>query len=550
LKARVFSYINEVGNTLGGKAMRYFLSLMLVGLMSLAAAAQTTPDPPFTAWYARGEFGDADLDYNGINPPTTTLSRFDDLTYEMDFIGGNHWTVTVGSLDPFDPNDGHFLFPNFRYEFKIGDQDYNPSMPIANGAVWTNDIVVDPINDIHAGQIKFHMWDQLTWNDGWFPNDRRRVGYDDSGFIDWEIMSNANGFTSPIVGLTDMGNGLHRGEYVFATTGPHEFKFRRSNGGGNQWDTSIGGQPTPAGIGDFSNSGANSRVQTTTPNQKVTFELDLPNGRWRTIVDAPPLVGDHNLDGNVDAADYVMWRKTNPGVPLGYNQFTQHFGEGPGPLRWVIFSPQLGQKDLEFQSGTLYTAHYEGLAAGDYDFQAGLSDGSVLVPGGQVKVRANAAGEIDLNFNELIPLEWGDGFGPNNEHRLGYVDHDLFDWELIGSFNSWPETTPDPAYFLTDQGNGLHTGTFEFAQGSYDFKFRQQGTWNTSIGQNFANNANNNSFTVEGATEEWTFELDLTNGRFRAFEVVAGSGGAVPEPSTLVLAFMVGLATSGLIRRR
>jgi hypothetical protein len=44
--------------------------------------------------------------------------------------------------------------------------------------------------------------------------------------------------------------------------------------------------------------------------------------------------GDHNGDGSVNAADYVMWRKQNPGAPnthQGYVDWVANFGESlPG----------------------------------------------------------------------------------------------------------------------------------------------------------------------------------------------------------------------------
>jgi hypothetical protein len=43
---------------------------------------------------------------------------------------------------------------------------------------------------------------------------------------------------------------------------------------------------------------------------------------------APPLQGDFNGDGAVNAADYVVWRKNND-TELKYNEWRQHFGE-PG----------------------------------------------------------------------------------------------------------------------------------------------------------------------------------------------------------------------------
>ena len=40
--------------------------------------------------------------------------------------------------------------------------------------------------------------------------------------------------------------------------------------------------------------------------------------------------GDHNDDGTVDAADYVVWRKTDSGNSQGYTDWRANFGEGMG----------------------------------------------------------------------------------------------------------------------------------------------------------------------------------------------------------------------------
>jgi hypothetical protein len=40
------------------------------------------------------------------------------------------------------------------------------------------------------------------------------------------------------------------------------------------------------------------------------------------------LPGDFNRDGTVDAADYVMWRKTDSGNSQGYTDWQANFGEG------------------------------------------------------------------------------------------------------------------------------------------------------------------------------------------------------------------------------
>jgi len=44
---------------------------------------------------------------------------------------------------------------------------------------------------------------------------------------------------------------------------------------------------------------------------------------------APGPTGDYNGDGKVDAADYVVWRKTD-GTPAGYNAWRANFGQTVG----------------------------------------------------------------------------------------------------------------------------------------------------------------------------------------------------------------------------
>lgn len=45
---------------------------------------------------------------------------------------------------------------------------------------------------------------------------------------------------------------------------------------------------------------------------------------------APGLTGDYNGNGIVDAADYVVWRKTGINGPTGYNTWRTNFGKPGG----------------------------------------------------------------------------------------------------------------------------------------------------------------------------------------------------------------------------
>jgi len=182
-----------------------FLGIVVAGLLAMPAQAQ---------WYARGSWTD---------PP------FAGNDYQLIDTGdGVHFTGTVGGL-----------FPEFNYDFKIANEDFSISVPTNNGRVKTDT----------NGEIHFHLWDDETWEDGWFPNNERRVGYNDSGLFDWEIAGNFN--TPPWEGgapwhLTDQGNGLHTGQFAM-DAGLYEFKFRQQG----SWDISIGN-------GDFSNTGDNN----------------------------------------------------------------------------------------------------------------------------------------------------------------------------------------------------------------------------------------------------------------------------------------------------
>jgi hypothetical protein len=69
---------------------------------------------------------------------------------------------------------------------------------------------------------------------------------------------------------------------------------------------------------------------TFTVSSPYTWDLtDLYTTGDVTLTAAPSLPGDFNNDGTVDAADYVVWRKTD-GTPAGYNTWRTHFGEPAG----------------------------------------------------------------------------------------------------------------------------------------------------------------------------------------------------------------------------
>lgn len=200
--------------------------------VAVAAVATTATAQPY---YAKGDFNAW-----GLDDP-------------MSLVGLGFYQVTVGGLNPGD-----------MPEYKIADENWTNSWPGSNGKV-----AVDA-----AGEINFNLM-LGGFGDGWSPA-QDRVGYQDPGMHGWDIMGSFNGWSDPVTVLTDMTNGLYSGSTVVADVGTYEFKFRKEG----DWAIAIGD--------DFGNSAANISVTTNNPGDIVMFELDLPNGRWRTTVTPTP----------------------------------------------------------------------------------------------------------------------------------------------------------------------------------------------------------------------------------------------------------------------
>lgn len=57
--------------------------------------------------------------------------------------------------------------------------------------------------------------------------------------------------------------------------------------------------------------------------------LPTPVSLGVLILTGPPQEGDFNFDGSANAADYVLWRKSD-GTQAGYNTWRDHFGATSG----------------------------------------------------------------------------------------------------------------------------------------------------------------------------------------------------------------------------
>jgi hypothetical protein len=140
-------------------------------------------------------------------------------------------------------------------------------------------------------------------------------------------------------GLDPLGFNGVRGDSV---------DFPSGNGSGNGWEIGGGsntkrlvegyfsGQSTlPTGTTGLSLGNAYNEFSLAEDLQLTWTNADgeLYDARVVYVGTTPNTPGDYNLDGKVDAADYVLWRK-NPGAfggtPGGYNAWRANFGTGTG----------------------------------------------------------------------------------------------------------------------------------------------------------------------------------------------------------------------------
>lgn len=237
--------------------------------------------------------------------------------------------------------------------FKVTDGTWNNTWPGSN---------LQLMYDVNGNATIYFYPGTITPADGWSPS-ANRVGYKDTGAA-WEITGD---FTSPTWGDDPNGkmtleagsNGVYTNIYVIATPGTYGFKFKTP--GDPTWsDAAIGS--------DFGDNAGNAAIVTTSANQAVLFQLDLPNGRYMAGNNPVPPVTNQVVFA-VDMSAQIQLGLFTPGSQV---YVAGAFNNWPGPgttgLLLVNNPPYNGGSNTNIYYGTNTFVGLPGSAITQYKF--------------------------------------------------------------------------------------------------------------------------------------------------------------------------------------
>ena len=375
--------------------------------------------------------------------------------------------------------------------------------------------------------------------DGWTPL-ANRVGYADTGAA-WELTGD---FTSPQWGgvggtqsdpLAQMtlkagSAGVYTNIYIVAIPGTYNFKFRTPG----TWNSAAIGS-------DFGMNGGNAVFTTTTPNQAVLFQLDLPNGRWQA--GGPPAFC--NVQFSVDMS---LVAANDP----GFNPASVTVNGDALPNGWNG-TPCTNNPDAD--NTNVYTSTNLSIAVGtsvNYQFRY-LSYGNTMYDalGGVGGVNRTVV-VPNLASTNIPPVYWDDAspndvlnedtvvtFSVSMTNAVWYGTSTAFDPDfdyvfINGDFLGWLAWNPDAllSYLLANNpsGSGIYTYAQTFPKGhvrSLTYKYSIDGTDNEAA-------AYQNHFRYIRSTDGVdnlpldTFGTQYVEPKVGGLAIGSPSGGSVP----------------------
>jgi hypothetical protein len=176
-----------------------------------------------------------------------------------------------------------------------------------------------------------------------------------------------------------------------------------------------------------------------------------------------------------------------------------------------------------------------GLSAGRHEFKVTQGDWSWNYPGANSWLYAPVSGNITVTFDTN---SYADSWSPAM-YRIG-LDADPGTWTAAGSFQGW--NNADPGTAMTSLGGGIYQYTLTTV-GTWDWKAVVTGSWDSISWDNRSVGTANWNFTINPG-EAANLYVNSLAGTAKV-EIVT-----VPEPSSLALCALSGLALLAVARRR
>jgi hypothetical protein len=186
-----------------------------------------------------------------------------------------------------------------------------------------------------------------------------------------------------------------------------------------------------------------------------------------------------------------------------------------------------------FAGSGIWQAALSGVAAGRHEFKITQGDWSWSYPGPNTWLYAPGDGNITISYDSNT---YADGWSTTAQ-RIG-LSADPGTWTAAGSFQGWNNAEGN----MASLGGGIYSYQVS-TPGTYDWKAVVTGSWDSISWDNRSVGTANWNFTV-GEGQVANLYVDAFKGVAKV-DVVA-----VPEPSTLALFGLSGLAMLVAARRR
>ena len=178
------------------------------------------------------------------------------------------------------------------------------------------------------------------------------------------------------------------------------------------------------------------------------------------------------------------------------------------------------------------------MSAGRHEFKVTEGDWSWNVPGANSWLYTDGSGNVTVTYDSNTYADgWSSASG-----RIG-VSVDPGTWTAVGDWQGW--NNANLATAMTAQGGGIYELQYAIGSaGTYQYKAVDTGSWDAIGSDARSINAGTLGFTTTDANQLVDFYVDALNGTIKA-DVVS-----VPEPSTLAICGLSGLAALLTVRKR